>query len=197
MSRDGGPRWHSNYLVGKLRLAQRLVEACLFLLASRISVARCAHTPFFSVPISFLFLSTLSCCRTSPWAPSAALFRRNLPPQTTPSPTPPPCHPPPGRGLLSLVPSYTACALLFAEPVRKGRALSRGRGLLASGRAQIQRPVPPAPQRHREKTEGLTDPGEQVSDGVLHWLSWVLPVHSYLHSALCTSRLSFPLYTNY
>lgn len=94
-----------------------LVEACLFPWPLR-SLSRRVRIPHFS-----LFQSPSSSLQHFPaaaplaWAPSAALFPRNPRPQTTPSPTPPPCRPPPGRGSLSLAPSYTACALRFAEPV--------------------------------------------------------------------------------
>lgn len=149
----GGPRWHPNYSVGKLRPARKgpcvfwcLAGARLYAVSGRISGG--VHT----YPI-FLCLSLLPL--TTP--PPAPFPPRN--PPAPPSPRrpvlllrysggiPPPraaghapaTRPPPRLrpALLPLAPSYTARALLFAEPVSacrgvacslRGRVYTRGRG---------------------------------------------------------------------
>lgn len=122
----GSPRWHSNYLVGKLRPAQRgagVSQRRVSSLWPLGSLSRGARTPHFSLSQS----PTSSHQHLPAAAPLARLSTPEHPaqrypvgiprPQTTPSPTLASGFPPPGRGLLPLVPSYTACALPFAEPV--------------------------------------------------------------------------------
>lgn len=119
-------------------------------------------------------------------------------PQATPPPRPLPRQIP---ALLPLAPSYTARALLFAEPVSVCRGVAcsvRGRvytGGVAPAQqpAWVLRPAAPAPQRRLHKSDSQTDPEEQVSDpGSRTRPSWVLAVTSHPHTALCASRPQFP-----
>lgn len=143
----GGPRWHPNYSVGKLRPARKgpcvswcLAGARLFAVSGRISGG--VHTYPIFLCLSLLPLTTTPrpvpateppCAALAPASgAAAALFRRN-PPAAGHAPA----TPPPRPALLPLAPSYTARALLFAEPVSacrgvacflRGRVYSRGRG---------------------------------------------------------------------
>lgn len=125
-------------------------------------------------------------------------------PEESHSHRPRPRHAPIPRqrpALLPLAPSYTARALLFAEPVSVCRGVACSvRGRVYTGGvapalqpARVLLPAAPAPQSRLHKTDSQTDPEEQVSDpGPRTRPSWVLAVPSHPHTALCASRPQFP-----